>query len=99
MHCPFQTIRCGRLSAVIALVLASPVAECGSPGLNTSAWRQLRAAMEAFGGLAGIALIGLGALLILLLIDHVISRGDPQGEQRVPSVSAAQDHCDRNASN
>lgn len=98
MHCPLQTIRCSRLSAAVALLLASPVADCGSPRLSASAWRQLRAAMDAFGGLVGVALIGLGALVILLLIDHLISR-DPQGEQRVPSVSAAQDHRDTNASN
>lgn len=96
---PLQTSPCSRLSAAVALVLASPVAQCGTPGLSASAWRQLRTAMEAFGGLVGVALIGLGALAILLLIDHVISRRDPQGEQRVPPVPAEQGHRDTNASN
>lgn len=70
-----------------ALVLCGIVlAALVSVGRATSAhghfWRTLGAFVEAFGGLLGIALIGLCVLAFLLVADALLPKEDAEGERK-----------------
>jgi len=65
------------LASLIALVAAALRSRRGS-------WLEVLAGIEAFGGLVGVALIGIGALAVLLVVDSWMTARERGENDRNP---------------